>query len=102
MGCFTIRENFGPLNYQKKKYMKKLVDYYADWCGPCKVMEHTLDELSKEFPGQVEKIDVDTNHKTVQDNNVMSIPTYIILEDGKEIKRFIGATEKSVLVSALS
>lgn len=81
----------------------KLLDLWASWCGPCKVMAPVIEELEKELAGKVEviKINVDEKPAEAQKYGVMSIPTYIILKDGKELGRKIGVTSKSDLVKLL-
>lgn len=81
----------------------ELLDFYADWCGPCKVMEPVLVELEKELAGKVEikKIDVDKEGETASQYGVMSIPTYLILKDGQEVDRFIGAQPKEPLLDKI-
>ncbi len=78
--------------------MITLIDYYADWCGPCHHMEPILEELEPLYSGKVEfqKLDVDdpVNREKVQKAGVMSIPTFIIERDGAEVDRKIGATPK--------
>lgn len=83
--------------------MLKLLDMWAIWCGPCKFMEPIMDELEKELAGKVtiEKINVDENPDKAAKYGVMSIPTYIILKDDKEVERIIGATSKDNLVGAI-
>ena len=84
--------------------MVELIDFYADWCGPCVVMEPVIEELEKEMAGQVNirKVDVDTDQEEASKYGVMSIPTYIILKDGKEVDRFIGSTSKESIVSKIN
>jgi len=81
-----------------------LLDFYADWCGPCVVMKPVLEELEKELAGKIEvkKINVDEKEEETEKYGVMSIPTYIILKDGKEADRFIGATSKEVLKNKIA
>ena len=84
--------------------MVELLDFYADWCGPCKIMEPIMDELEKEMGDKVKitKIDVDQKQEDASKYGVMSIPTYIILKDGKEVDRFIGATSKENVAQKLN
>jgi thioredoxin 1 len=81
-----------------------LLDFYADWCGPCIVMKPVLEEIEKEMAGKLEvrKINVDENEEETEKYGVMSIPTYIILKDSKEADRFVGATSKEVLKSKIT
>lgn len=69
-----------------------LVDFFADWCGPCKLAAPILEELSKNYAGKVEvaKLDVDESNKTAGGFGVMSIPTVIMFKGGKEVERKVG------------
>lgn len=84
--------------------MLKLLDFWATWCGPCKFMEPIVEELEKELTGkvEVEKINVDENPDMAAKYGVMSIPTYVVLKDDKEVERIIGATSKDNLAKAIS
>ena len=77
-----------------------LVDFYADWCGPCKMMAPVIEELAEELQGKakVGKINVDESTDTATQYDVMSIPTIIIFKNGKEVKRFIGVRDKQELL----
>jgi thioredoxin 1 len=69
-----------------------LVDFYADWCGPCKLAAPIIDKLAGEFQGQIviAKLDTDEFSDVARNNGVMSIPTVIVFKDGKEFDRQIG------------
>ena len=81
-----------------------LVDFWAEWCGPCKMMDGPLDELAGENAGKltVAKLNVDENPATMSSYGVMSIPTLIVFKDGEEQRRFVGARSKGQLTSELS
>lgn len=83
--------------------MIKLLDLWAPWCAPCRAMAPIIEELEKEFGGKVEieKINVDENQAKAAEYGVMSIPTYIVLKDGKEVGRKIGVTPKADLLALL-
>ena len=68
-----------------------LVDFYADWCGPCNMMAPIIEELASDLQGKarVGKINVDENQDLAMEYNVMSIPTLIIFKEGKEVKRIV-------------
>ncbi len=76
--------------------MVKLIDYYADWCGPCQMMAPVIGELEKDLVGKIEfeKINVDKNSDRAGMSGVLSIPTYVIEKDGKEVDRLVGARGK--------
>jgi thioredoxin 1 len=80
-----------------------LVDFYADWCGPCRAVAPMLEELSQEFAGRLKivKLNVDENEQTSMKYGVQSIPTMILFKGGKEVERIIGALPKSKLSSKI-
>jgi len=84
--------------------MVKIMDFWAEWCGPCKFMEPIIGELEQELKGKVEieKINVDENQELTNQHQVFSIPTYIIIKDGKEVERIVGATQKDNFLKAIS
>jgi thioredoxin 1 len=81
-----------------------LVDFWATWCGPCKMVAPVLEEIASEKAGalRVAKIDVDENPATARDFQVVSIPTMILFKDGKPVKRILGAKGKAALLRELS
>jgi len=80
-----------------------LVDFWATWCMPCKIMVPALNEVAEEFDGEVKvaKVDVDQNKSLSAKFNVRSIPTLILFKDGKEINRFVGVKDKNFLLKQL-
>ena len=79
-----------------------MIDFFANWCGPCKMMSPVIDEIAEELQNiKVGKINVDENQDLAMKYNVMSIPTIVIIQDGKEIKRFVGVQDKENLIKDL-
>lgn len=81
-----------------------LVDFWATWCGPCKMVAPVLEEIASEKAGSltVAKLDVDENPATARDFQVVSIPTMILFKDGQPVKRIVGAKGKAALLRELS
>jgi len=79
------------------------VDFWAAWCGPCKMIAPVIDELAGDYQGKAKigKLNVDENQKTAQDFGVMSIPTMIIFKGGKEVNRLVGFMPKASIAKAL-
>lgn len=80
-----------------------LIDFWAGWCGPCRALAPTIEELAKEYAGKVfiGKLDVDENPATAEKFNVSSIPTVVILKDCREVEKIIGLCNKQKYVDAL-
>jgi thioredoxin 1 len=76
-----------------------LVDFWAPWCGPCKMIAPVLEEIASEYDGKVKvvKINIDENQTTPSTYGVRSIPTLILFKDGQEVEKIIGAQSKQNL-----
>ncbi len=83
----------------KESKLPVLVDFYTDWCGPCKMMAPLVAQLSEEFEGtcKVGKCNVDENPQTASMFRVMSIPTFVLFLDGKAVDTVVGAVSKTAL-----
>jgi thioredoxin 1 len=81
-----------------------LVDFWAQWCGPCRAVAPVLEQIAAENVERltVAKLDVDANPLTAQQYQVVSIPTLIVFKDGEPVARVVGARGKSALLSELS
>lgn len=76
-----------------------LVDFYADWCGPCRILAPIIEDLAKEYEGKavVAKVDIDANPQAAQSSGVMAVPTVIVFKNGKEAARLVGVQPKAIL-----
>ena len=81
-----------------------LVDFYADWCGPCKMMAPSVDQLAREYVGRaiVAKLDTDRNQRTAGGFGIRGIPTSIVFRGGREVARQVGAVPKAGLEALLA
>ena len=81
-----------------------LVDFWAEWCGPCKMIAPTLEEISVEHRGKIAiaKLNVDDNPETARRFDVMSIPTLLVFKGGEPVKRLVGAKGKGQLLQDLA
>jgi thioredoxin 1 len=80
---------------------KVLVDFYAEWCGPCKMMASTVDELAAESDAAVVKVNVETLPYLAAEYEVQSIPAFVLIEDGTKTDHLVGLQEKDDLQSAI-
>ena len=79
-----------------------LMDFWADWCGPCKKLGPIIDEISEETGLLVGKLNVDENTKKTQEFSVSSIPTMVLFKDGQPVKTIVGAKPKHLLLKELA
>ena len=80
-----------------------LIDFWATWCGPCKAIAPVIDEIAGEYNGKVKvgKVDVDQNQDTAMKYGVRSIPTLLIIKDGKVVNQIVGAVPKGNITTML-
>lgn len=81
-----------------------LVDFWAEWCGPCKAIAPVLEDIAGEYPDRITigKLNIDEHPQSAASHGVMSIPTMIVFQGGEERKRIVGARPKAAMVSELS
>lgn len=80
-----------------------LIDFWASWCGPCKMMSPVIDAIAEEMGEKVKvcKINIDEEQNLAVKYNVMSIPTFVVLKDGKEVARSVGVQDKAEIISMI-
>lgn len=80
-----------------------LVDFWADWCGPCKMVAPVLEEIADAHADKltVAKLDVEANPETARDYQVISLPTMLLFADGEQVKQIVGAKGKAALLREL-
>ena len=97
---------FDQDNFDKevlKSDIPVMVDFFAEWCGPCKMMGPVVEELEEEYKGKIKigQLNVDDNPEIAERYSVMSIPTFLIFKDGKPVETAIGSVPKSTLQEKL-
>lgn len=79
-----------------------LIDFYADWCGPCKMLAPIIEEIAQENQDiKVAKINIDNERDLALDYDVMSIPTLVVIKDGQELDRVVGLADKAEILNLL-
>ena len=94
-------ENFEEEVMKSEKTV--ILDFYADWCGPCKMMSPIIDGVAEELGEEVKvgKVNTDENLELAQKFNIMSIPTIMIFKGGNVVKTFVGVTDKTELINEI-
>lgn len=102
MAFIFTDENFEQEALKADKLV--VVDFYADWCGPCKMMSPVVEEIAVEMAGAVKvgKLNVDDSPETARSYSVMNIPTILFIKDGVAVDRVVGAVPKASLMEKIN
>ena len=97
---------FTDANFQEEVLSSSgpvLVDFWAEWCGPCKAIGPVIEELATEYAdkAKIGKVDIDSNRDTAMQYNIQSIPSILIFKDGQVIETFVGMKSKEDLAVAI-
>ncbi len=97
-----VNVNKNNINEILNSNKKVLLDFYADWCGPCRLVLPVVGKIAEENPQYVVgKINIDENPELAEEYGVSSIPTLVVLENGKEVRRSLGAKPKPQILAML-
>ena len=90
-------EGGADLRSAADEYGVVLVDFYADWCGPCQMLEPVVERIAEETDATVAKVDVDANQQLASEYGVRGVPTMVLFADGKPVERLVGMQDESKL-----
>ena len=81
-----------------------IVDFYADWCGPCKMMAPVIEGIAEELGDAINvgKVNSDENMELVEKYGIMSIPTILVIKEGNVVKTFVGVTDKTTIINEIN
>lgn len=99
--------NLNTENFEKEVMNSEktvLIDFWASWCGPCKMMSPVVDQIAEELNDSVKvcKVNIDEEQNLAVKYNVMSIPTFVVIKDGKEVGRTIGVQDKNDIINIIN
>jgi thioredoxin 1 len=94
-------ESPGDLSDAVDQYSVVLVDFYADWCGPCKMLEPTVEELAAETDAAIAKVDVDRNQQLAGQYGVQGVPMLLLFADGDPVEKMVGVQSKDDLAGLI-
>jgi thioredoxin 1 len=105
----TVESRNEPIHVESADHLDELVaeggvvlaDFYADWCGPCKMLEPVVEELAAETDATVAKIDVDRLQRLAQQYRVQGVPTMYLFADGEQVEQLVGVRQKDELRSLI-
>ncbi len=104
MGNYVVINDSNFESEVLKSGIPVLVDFWAEWCAPCKLIEPLVDQIGGEYAGKVKigKLDVDSNPQISMQYNIRSIPTLLIFKNGQPVEQIIGAVPKNVILDKLT
>ncbi|MFC5369179.1 thioredoxin [Salinirubrum litoreum] len=105
----TVDERSEPIHVESAEHLDELVaeggvvlaDFYADWCGPCKMLEPVVEELAAETDATVAKVDVDRLQRLAQQYRVQGVPTMYLFADGEQVEQMVGVRQRDELRSLI-
>ncbi|MFC6784478.1 thioredoxin [Halobaculum halobium] len=105
----SVSDRDEPVHVESAQHLQDLVDeggvvltdFYADWCGPCKMLEPTVAEIAAETDATVAKVDVDAQQRLAQQYRVQGVPTMYLFADGEQVEQMVGVRQKDQLLSLI-